>query len=76
MQFFIDTAHPDQIQQAQYLGVLDGVTTNSSSGLCKDWSACDDKTLSLIASLLEHPLTESGLAKFLADHKRVAEQNI
>ena len=27
--------------------------------------------LSVITSLLNHPLTDSGLAKFLADHKKV-----
>ena len=31
--------------------------------------------LSVITALLKHPLTDSGLAQFLADHKRVAEQN-
>ncbi len=30
MKFFIDTANVDQIQEAQALGVLDGVTTNPS----------------------------------------------
>lgn len=30
--------------------------------------------LSAMLSLLKHPLTDSGLAQFLADHKRVAEQ--
>ena len=30
MRFFIDTANLDQIQAAQDLGVLDGVTTNPS----------------------------------------------
>ena len=30
MKFFIDTANLDQIKEAQYLGVLDGVTTNPS----------------------------------------------
>lgn len=30
MKFFIDTANIDQIQEAQQLGVLDGVTTNPS----------------------------------------------
>ena len=30
MKFFIDTANLDQIQEAQNLGVLDGVTTNPS----------------------------------------------
>ena len=30
MKFFIDTANPDQIRDAQNLGVLDGVTTNPS----------------------------------------------
>lgn len=30
--------------------------------------------LSAIVALLKHPLTDSGLAQFLADHKRVAEQ--
>ena len=30
MQFFIDTANLDEIQEAQDLGVLDGVTTNPS----------------------------------------------
>lgn len=30
MKFFIDTANLDQIQEAQALGVLDGVTTNPS----------------------------------------------
>ncbi|MDH5826932.1 fructose-6-phosphate aldolase [Sphingobacterium faecium] len=32
--------------------------------------------LSAILSLLKHPLTESGLDQFLADHKRVADQNM
>ncbi|MEN5195920.1 fructose-6-phosphate aldolase [Sphingobacterium faecium] len=31
--------------------------------------------LSAILSLLKHPLTDSGLAQFLADHKRVTDQN-
>lgn len=31
--------------------------------------------LSAITSLLKHPLTDSGLAQFLADHDRVANQN-
>lgn len=31
--------------------------------------------LQSIFSLLKHPLTESGLAQFLADHKRVAAQS-
>ena len=31
MKFFIDTANLDQIQEAQDLGILDGVTTNPSS---------------------------------------------
>jgi len=30
MKFFIDTANLNQIKEAQYLGVLDGVTTNPS----------------------------------------------
>ena len=30
MKFFIDTANLDQIQEAQDLGILDGVTTNPS----------------------------------------------
>lgn len=30
MKFFIDTANLDQIQEAQQLGILDGVTTNPS----------------------------------------------
>ena len=30
MQFFIDTANLDQIQEAKELGKLDGVTTNQS----------------------------------------------
>ena len=30
MKFFIDTANLAQIEEAQYLGVLDGVTTNPS----------------------------------------------
>ena len=30
MKFFIDTANLDQINEAQALGVLDGVTTNPS----------------------------------------------
>ena len=30
MKFFIDTANLDQIQEAQALGILDGVTTNPS----------------------------------------------
>ena len=30
MQFFIDTANLDQIQEAKELGMLDGVTTNPS----------------------------------------------
>lgn len=31
--------------------------------------------LSAIVSLLRHPLTDSGLAQFLADHKSVSDQN-
>ncbi len=31
--------------------------------------------LQAIFSLLKHPLTDSGLAQFLADHKRVAAQS-
>ncbi|GGH15463.1 fructose-6-phosphate aldolase [Sphingobacterium alkalisoli] len=31
--------------------------------------------LSAITALLKHPLTDSGLAQFLADHKRVSEGN-
>ena len=30
MKFFIDTANLEQIQEAQDLGILDGVTTNPS----------------------------------------------
>ena len=30
MKFFIDTANLSQIQEAQELGILDGVTTNPS----------------------------------------------
>src|SRR5690625_1736036 len=30
MKFFIDTANLDQIQEAQDMGILDGVTTNPS----------------------------------------------
>ena len=30
MKFFIDTANLDQINEAQSLGILDGVTTNPS----------------------------------------------
>ena len=30
MKFFIDTANINEIQEAQYLGILDGVTTNPS----------------------------------------------
>ena len=30
MKFFIDTANLSQIQEAEHLGVLDGVTTNPS----------------------------------------------
>ena len=30
MKFFIDTANLAEIKEAQYLGVLDGVTTNPS----------------------------------------------
>ena len=30
MKFFIDTANLEQIREANALGVLDGVTTNSS----------------------------------------------
>ena len=30
MKFFIDTANLDQIEEAQSLGILDGVTTNPS----------------------------------------------
>ena len=30
MKFFIDTANLEQIEEAQALGVLDGVTTNPS----------------------------------------------
>ena len=30
MKFFIDTANLDQIQEAEALGILDGVTTNPS----------------------------------------------
>ncbi|NBS17833.1 MAG: fructose-6-phosphate aldolase, partial [Gammaproteobacteria bacterium] len=30
MKFFIDTANLHHIQEAQHLGVLDGVTTNPS----------------------------------------------
>lgn len=30
MKFFIDTANLEQIRQAQYMGILDGVTTNPS----------------------------------------------
>jgi len=31
--------------------------------------------LSAIMALLKHPLTDSGLAQFLADHKKAAEAN-
>jgi len=31
--------------------------------------------LSVITGLLKNPLTDSGLEKFLADHKKVAEKN-
>ena len=30
MKFFVDTANLDQIEEAQDLGILDGVTTNPS----------------------------------------------
>ena len=30
MKFFVDTANIDQIEEAQDLGILDGVTTNPS----------------------------------------------
>ena len=39
MKFFIDTANLDQIQEAQDLGILDGVTTNPSL-MAKEGIAC------------------------------------
>ena len=84
MKFFIDTANLDQIKEAQALGVLDGVTTNPSlmakegikgekniikcAEVGADVATCP---LSAILGLLKHPLTDNGLAQFLADHKKV-----
>ena len=41
--------------------------------LCRDRRRCHDRpTFSAIKGLLKHPLTDSGLEKFLADHAKAA----
>lgn len=44
MQFFIDTANLDQIQEAKDLGILDGVTTNPSL-MAKEGITGDDNVM-------------------------------
>ena len=44
MKFFIDTANLDQIQEAQDLGILDGVTTNPSL-MAKEGIAGDENII-------------------------------
>ena len=73
MKFFIDTANLDQIQEAQELGVLDGVTTNPSlmskegitghSNILKHYTAiCDivdgDVSAEVIATDFENIIKE------------------
>ena len=59
MKFFLDTANLDKIREVYAMGVLDGVTTNPSL-MAKEG----------IKGLLKHPLTDSGLAKFLEDYHK------
>lgn len=63
MKFFIDTADTAEIKSLAASGLLDGVTTNPS----------------LIAKsgrriLFNHPLTDKGLAAFLADWVKTGQQ--
>ena len=44
MKFFIDTANLEQIQEAQDLGILDGVTTNPSL-MAKEGIIGDDNVI-------------------------------
>jgi hypothetical protein len=42
--------------------------------LCKIRSRCNEGPLSSIEGLLKHPLTDIGLAKFLADQKETLKR--
>ena len=52
MKFFIDTANLDQIQEAQDLGILDGVTTNPSL-MAKEGIAGDENIINHYKSICE-----------------------
>ena len=52
MKFFIDTANLDQIQEAQDLGILDGVTTNPSL-MAKEGIAGDENIINHYKKICE-----------------------
>lgn len=56
MKIFIDTAKIEEIKEAASWGVLDGVTTNP---------------FAVLESLFKHPLTESGIKRFLDDWSKI-----
>jgi transaldolase len=51
MKFFVDTADIAEIRDLAATGLVDGITTNPS----------------VVAKMFDHPLTDKGLAAFLAD---------
>lgn len=59
MTFFIDTADINDIKQANSMGMM-----KQAAKIGADVATCP---LSVLLQLTRHPLTDSGLAKFLKD---------
>ena len=74
MQFFLDTAKPDEIITALSWGIPDGVTANPSH-IAETRRRFRDAVADIRAVVsgpvsFEHPLTDSGLDQFPRDWKR------
>ena len=73
MQFFLDTAKPDEINTAHSWGILDGVTANPSH-IAETGRRFRDVVADIGAVVpgpvsVEHRLTDSGLDQFPRDWK-------
>lgn len=86
MKRFIDTADVNEIRAAWDMGCLDGVTTNPLL-LAKVGRPLDEtireicsivdgpisaESFAVLQQLAQHPLTDAGLARFLADSQKAS----
>lgn len=79
MQFFIDTANLDQIQEAKELGILDGVTTNPSLMAKEGISGTDNvlnhykKICDITTGDVSAEVIATDFAGIIEEGKRLAE---